>query len=312
MSKTKVAFFGTSDRSQPILESLNINFDLTLCVTKADRIVGRHQTKEKTLVKKWAGEKNIDVFATENYKKDEKDLLESLGKHKVELIIVADFGFIVGKELIDKYKDKIINIHFSLLPKYRGANPVQAAIIQGEKETGITYLLMTLGPDEGPILHQIKHRLDGTETSGELYQVLFEKAAQNLSEIVEKYLNKEIMPTEQEHGKATFYYSPSHPKSTYIYKEDARINWDKSAEQIEREIRAFNPWPISWTTLEELEKSGKAGQINLKETMKKDIKIKIHTAQLKDGEIVPKTVQVEGKDKMSWEDFKNGYMVQEN
>jgi len=307
MNKTKVAFFGTSDRSQPILESLYTNFNLVLCVTKADMIVGRHQTKEKTLVKKWAEDKSIDVFEIVNFKKDEKALLKVLGKNNIELIVVADFGFIVGRELINAYKDKIINIHFSLLPKYRGANPVQAEIIHGEKETGITFLLMTLGLDEGPILHQIKVDLKGNETSRGLYEILFEKAAQNLSGVVEKYLNKEIAPVEQDHSKATFYYSPSHKKSTYIYKEDAQIDWDESAEQIERKIRAFNPQPIAWTTLGKLEKSEKVGQVELKSHVNKDLKVQIYSAELKDGKIVPKTIQVEGKKITKWENFKNGY-----
>jgi len=307
MNKVKVAFFGTSDRSQPVLESLHINFDLALCVTKADRIVGRHQIKEKTLVKKWGERKGIDVFEIENFKKDGKALLKALGKHDIELIIVADFGFIVGKELIDEYKNRIINIHFSLLPKYRGANPIQAAIIQGEKETGITYLLMTLGLDEGPILHQIKLDLKGNETSGRLYEILFEKAAQNLSGVIRGYLSKEITAVEQDPKKATFYYSPSHPKSTYIYKEDALVDWSESAEQIERKIRAFNPWPIAWTTLEDLEKSGKVGLVGLKEGVKRNLRVQIYSAELMGGKIIPKVVQVSGKDKMSWGDFKNGY-----
>ena len=310
MNKIKVAFFGTSDRSQPILECLDTNFDLVLCATKTDRIVGRHRKTEKTLVKKWGEREGIDVFEIENFKKDENGLVKALIKHGVELIVVADFGFIIGKELIDKYKNKIINIHFSLLPKYRGANPIQAAIIQGEKETGITYLLMTLDLDEGPILHQIKLDIKGNETSGELYEVLFKRAAQNLSDVVKKYLNKEIVPVEQNHEKASFYYSPSHPKSTYIYKEDARINWCESLKQIERKVRAFNPWPIAWTTLGDLEKSEKAEQMELKEGVKKDLRIKIYSAELKEGKIIPKTVQVTGKNKTKWEDFKNGYTVQ--
>lgn len=313
-----VAFFGTSDRSEPILEALRNHFNLCLCVTKSSRRVGRHQRKEDTLVKKWASEKNIDVFEIDTPKnKDTLNALsKALSKRKVGLIVVADFGFILPKTFVEEWQGKIINIHFSLLPKYRGANPVQAAIIQGEEETGITFLLMSPKMDAGPLLYQVKHKLTGKETSGELYEILFEKAAKHLPDVIKKYKNGHLNPRKQEEKKARYYFSPSHPQSTYIYKEDAKIDWNEPAEKIERKIRAFNPWPIAWTTLNELENATNNEEsplfnqnFKLKKNIDKNLRLKIYNAELDDGKLKPKKVQVEGKNIIDWESFKNGYAI---
>lgn len=305
----RVAFFGTSDRSRPILEALDENFDLKLCVTKVDRKVGRHRELQETLVKKWAKAHNISVFEIESFKNPatQKALLKEIGRQKIDLIVVADFGFIIPKTIIESLKDKIINIHFSLLPKYRGANPVQAAIINGDEKTGISYLLMVEKMDAGPLLYQSKYPLGQTETTGELYKTLFKKAAHELPKVLKNYYKSKITPKPQDESKATYHYSPSHPKSSYIYKEDARIDWEETPKQIERKIRAFHPWPVAWTTLEELENTTKTENITLKSGVNKNLTIKIYSAQIKDKVLMPEKVQVQGKKLTNWESFKNGY-----
>jgi methionyl-tRNA formyltransferase len=311
--KLDIAFFGTSDRPKPILESLNNNFNLTLCVTKTDRVVGRHQEKRETLVKIWAKEHKVDVFEVENIKEQEKPLLNVLSKKNIDLIIVADFGFIITSKIIEKYKDKLINIHFSLLPKYRGANPVQATIINGDGKTGISFFLMRKGMDTGPVIAQVPYDLVGNETTEILFGKLFELAAEHLPKVIREYSNGKITPKEQDESKATYYYSPSHPRSTYIYKEDARINWEESVEQIERKIRAFNPWPIAWTTLKEIEQNQKVyvsdneKALSFREGVDLSLRFKIFSARIKKGKLLPQEVQVSGKKKTSWENFKNGY-----
>ncbi|MBD3366515.1 methionyl-tRNA formyltransferase [candidate division WWE3 bacterium] len=317
-----IAFFGTSDRATPLLEALNGDpqLNLKLVVTKTDRKMGRHQKLKPTQVKEWAEKHNIAKFELKNqrdFQKKEKALLRELSKQRIDLIIVADFGFMVPETLIQTYKGKIINVHFSLLPKYRGANPVQAAIINGDKETGITFILMEEGLDSGPILHQIKHPLTKKETTGMLYKELFDLAAKRLPETVKKYANQELTPQQQDDSKAEIYYSPSHPKSTYIYKEDAKINWNETPQQIEQKIRAFNPWPIAWTTLEALEHNEKLEDLALREGVDASLRVKIFSAEVvekemaeagsKKSKLIPKTIQVAGKKKTSWENFKNGY-----
>ena len=316
MKTTKVAFFGTSDRSKPILECLHENFNLILCATKSDRIVGRDRKSEETVVKKWANERGIDVFEIASMKLDAEDLLKQLESTEIDLIVVADFGFMVPKTIVEVFRNKIMNIHFSLLPKYRGASPVQAAIIQGEKETGVTFLLMTEELDSGDILTQIKHPLTGNETSGELYQTLFLKAKTMLPETVDEFIKGTITPRKQDKKNAFFYYSPSHPKSTYIYKEDAQINWNDPIELIERKIRAFSPWPIAWTYLGELKEiatpEGKIDPIKIRDSIDENLTLKIHSAKLEKGidgrqALQPIQVQVSGKNKIKWEEFRNGY-----
>jgi len=305
----KIAFFGTSNKSKPILEALYKNFDLVLCVTKTNRIVGRNKEEQETVVKRWANENGIKVFEIETMKKSWEALLKELIRNGVDLIIVADFGFIITTEILENFKNKVINVHFSLLPKYRGANPVQAAILNGDTKTGITFLQMVKELDAGDIIYQIPYSLLGTETSGELYEKLFLLAANNLADVIVNYLDGKLAPQPQNHEKATFYYSPSHPKSTYIYKEDAKINWAESPQEIEQKIRAFNPWPIAWTTLEDLEKTNIC---NLKSTVNKSLVLKIYSAQIKEGKLEPMEVQVEGKNKTNWKSFLNGYCVPKN
>jgi methionyl-tRNA formyltransferase len=300
----KIAFFGTSNRSEPILEVLHENFDLALCVTKSNRIVGRAKEEKETVVKEWAQNRHIPVFEIEKMKTSEEALLKELITREIDLIIVADFGFIIIKSIIANFENRIINIHFSLLPKYRGANPVQVAIINGDTETGITFLQMVYELDAGDIISQIPYQLNGTETSGELYEILFKKAAQELPNVIDKYIDRTLKPRKQNQNEATFYYSPSHPKSTYIYKEDAKINWQETHVQIERKIRAFNPWPIAWAPLEELEK---AGICQLKPSVNKNLIIKIYSAKIAEAKIIPISVQVEGKKITDWKSFTNGY-----
>lgn len=306
----KIAFFGTSNRSEPILEILHKNFDLKLCVTKTDRIVGRERKKSETKVKSWAKKHGIEIFEIYNMKSSETALLTELINYGIDMIIVADFGFIIGKEIIEKFKDNIINIHFSLLPKYRGANPVQAAILNGDTKTGITFTQVVYELDAGDIIAQFPVPLKGNETSGELYSMLFAIASQKITQVITDYQQKKITPMPQDPTKATYFFSKSHPKSTFIYKEDAKLNWQDSAEINERKVRAFNPWPVAWTTLGDLEKYL---QLPLKPKIKKNLNLKIYSAEIShsvarpEEVLIPKEICVEGRRKMDWKSFLNGY-----
>ena len=190
MTTTKIAFFGTSDRSVPILESLKDNFDLVLCVTKEDVLIGRHQTPKEVEVKRWAKENRVNfVTINESPKKEARRIIEQIKSSEVEIGVVADFGFIIPKEILDIFPKGIINIHFSLLPKYRGASPVQFAILNGDAQTGITYQLMEKTLDTGPIVDQITYKLNGKEASGELYRRLFNLSADYLPKVIKNYLD---------------------------------------------------------------------------------------------------------------------------
>jgi methionyl-tRNA formyltransferase len=282
----KIVFFGTSDRSISILKAIKKKFDLCLCVTKSDTKVGRDREKRVTAVKKWATRNHIKFLEVGSLKgKGLENVTRRIERLKPDFGVVADFSYIIPLEIISVFGNKLINIHFSLLPKYRGASPVQFSILNGDEMTGITFHLVEEKMDTGDIISQIGYKMCGKETSGELYDILFKIASDKLPEIIKKYSLSQITPLPQDKESATYTYSKTNPKSTFIYKEDAQINWDNKPEEIERMVRAYNPWPIAWSYLKDLEKIKYLleGKINMK--------------------------KIEGKNKMTWEDFKNGYLA---
>lgn len=311
MKKTKIAFFGTSDRSLPILESLNKHFELVLCVTKTDTKVGRKQEIRETAVKKWAREHVIKYVEVRSLREHDLELvLNELGKTKPTYGIVADFSYIIPESIINFFGGRLINIHFSLLPKYRGASPVQFAILNGDETTGITFQLVSKRLDAGDILSQTGYKMNGSETAGELYETLFEVAADRVPEVVEGYKSGSIRPMPQNEDNATYTYSRTHPHHTFIFKEDGLINWRNDVDSIERKIRAFNPWPIAWTYLKDLQEASclAQGKLKFREHVDTELTVKIYSAYLEKGRLYIDSLQVEGKKIMTWEEFENGYL----
>jgi len=308
---TKVVFFGTSDRSIPILEALHKNFDLIFCVTKTDTKLGRHQATKESGVNIWANQNRVKCVTTDAINSDtESDLVEQIIDSGISIGVVADFSFMISEAILKTPKLGFVNIHFSLLPKYRGASPIQAAIINGDKKTGITFHVTEKSLDTGPILKQIEYPLTGKETSGQLYEILFKKAAESLPQVLNDFVEGKTQLKKQDHSKATYTYSKSHPKQTIIFKEDAKINWNESEEIIERKIRAYDPWPIAWTTLGEL--TIHYGLI-LREKKDPSARVKIYKAEIAremekiNGALKILKLQVAGKAKTDWESFVNGY-----
>ncbi len=182
-------------------------------------------------------------------------------------------------------------------------------MLNGDENTGITFQLVNRRMDAGAILYQIGYKVTYKETSGELYETLFKIAADKLPQILEDYISGKLNPLPQDEEKATYTYSKNHPTHTFIYKEDAQINWKDNNEIIERQVRAFNPWPISWTYTKDLENNGNLTQkIKLKGHVDKNLKVKVYETELIEGKIDIKTIQLEGKTKMGWKEFENGYV----
>lgn len=310
MKSTKVVFFGTSDRSLPILETLKQDFDLCLCVTKTNSKIGRDQIEKETEVKRWSRENKIEFVEVSSLKdKDLELVIKNINRVSPDIGIVADFSYIIPQEIIDALNGKIINIHFSLLPKYRGASPVQHAILNGDKASGVSFYLLDKFMDKGDILEQYEYNISSNITSGELYDELFIFASQKLTGVIENYLNSQLIPVPQDHSKATYTFSKTNPKHTFIFKEDALINWSDDPIKIERSIRAFSPWPISWSFLKDMEKADCLSEnVNLKKSVNKDLKVKIFKSHIDNSKLSIDELQVEGKNKMSWVDFKNGYL----
>jgi methionyl-tRNA formyltransferase len=163
--------------------------------------------------------------------------------------------------------------------------------------------------DTGDIIAQLEYKIDSKYTSDELYKILFQLSAQKLPEIIKNYSEKKLKLIKQDENLATYTISKTNPKSTLVFKDDALIDWNDKPEKIERLIRAFNPWPIAWTYLKDLETSKIISEkIELKDHIDKNLKIKIFKAHLENGKLKPDEVQVEGRNKMDWDSFKNGYL----
>ncbi|HXK52777.1 hypothetical protein H6802_01730 [Candidatus Nomurabacteria bacterium] len=321
-----VAFFGTSDKSEPILKALYSEFNLCLCVTKSDTKVGRNRDIRQTGVKKWALGKNVHYIEVDNLK-DRKNIdtvKKSLLMNNVDIAIVADFSYIIPLEIIQEAKYGMINVHFSLLPKYRGASPVQQSLLNGDEYTGVTFILMDEGMDTGDILTQRSFPIEKLDTTASLYDKLFIFAADLLPQTIQDYVKNIISPKEQDHASATYCYSPTHPKSTYIYRDDARINWSKNVNIINNMIRAYFPWPVCWSTLQDMRQdsitltsegiilNNDKNTTNAFDTFDLNVKnnkvIKIYEAEINNSNVlVIKRIQVEGKNITDWKSFLSGY-----
>ena len=274
----KTIYMGTPKLSATILEALlNADFsDYKLnfvgAITEPDKPVGREQILTPPAVKVLALEKKLPVFQPQN----KQERIETVQKLAPDLIIVAAYGRILSKEVLDASKLGAINVHGSLLPELRGASPIQYAILEGKLETGVTIMLMDEKMDEGPMLLKGKLKIEKDETSGSLFPKMAELGAKTLIKALPKYLSGEIKPEAQDHTKATY--------TKMIEKEDGHIQWSKSAEEIERMIRAFDPWP------------GTYGKIKSQNSKVKDKSLKIIKASMgpTQTEFAPGTIFKEG------------------
>lgn len=199
---------------------------------------------------------------------------------KADVFIIADFGQIIPKKILEMPKYGSLCLHPSLLPKYRGASPVQYAIMNAEKETGMTIFKMDEKIDHGPIISQKKVKIKPNDIQETLYKRLFIIGAQVLITILPTWVEGKIKPRPQDHSKAT--YAP------LLSRKDGKINWQKSDAEIERFIRAITPWPGAWTTV-----NGK--------------RLKILKAHLENEKLVFDLVQLEGKKPITWKQFLAGY-----
>ncbi len=240
----KTVFLGSGWESLETLKALDDDnrFSIVAVVTPPDSLVGRKQISTPSEVKKYASEKDIAVVHTEKRKERYLALAE---KYNPELVVCKAFGEIVPKEFLEYPKYGCINIHFSLLPKYRGAVPIQKAILDGEKKTGISIMLMSEGLDEGDILQVFEEEILDTDTNLSLRERLVKKSSDILGDVLERWITGEITAIKQNPEDATYCWQKD------ISKENAQINWKmQTPQQIERMVRAFIPWPSAWTVIQ--------------------------------------------------------------
>lgn len=237
--KYKVIFMGTPDFSVPGLKALkeDSRFEIVSVITQEDKPVGRKQELLPTPVKKAAVELGLPVLQPKRL----KNIADKLKGLAPDFIIVIAYGQILNEEVLNIPKIACVNIHASLLPKYRGAACLQAPILNGDNETGVTIMLIDKGLDTGDILHQEKIDLTGSETLEVVHDKLSELGAKVLGDILVDFTEGKITPIKQDDSLSSYV--------SVIDKKDGQINWIDDAKVIERKIRAFNPWPGTFSIL---------------------------------------------------------------
>lgn len=235
----KVIFLGTPDFAVPSLEALlKSDHEVLAVVCQPDRRVGRDQKLTFPPVKEIALKHGVKVLQYEKIRLEGVDDLKSLAP---DIMVSCAFGQILSQEIIDIAPHGIINVHGSLLPKYRGAAPIQQSVIDGETETGVTIMQTEKGIDTGDILSVSKTPISERETAGELFDRLSVIGANLLIETLDKIENGKIVPVKQDDSKATHV--------SMIKKEDGLIAWNDSAKNIFNKVRGMNPWPVAFTKL---------------------------------------------------------------
>lgn len=250
----RTIFLGTAWESLETLKVLHEDsfFEVVCVITTPDKPVGRKQKLTPSEVKKYAFEHDIPVVHTE---KKKENYIKVLEEYKPEIVVCKAFGEIVPKEFLDYPKYGCINIHFSILPKYRGAVPIQKAILEGEKETGISIMLMSEGLDEGDILKIFKEEIKEKDTNITLRERLVKKTTEVLIPTLRDWVEGNITVVKQKDEDATYCWQKD------ISKENAEILWDQyEPEYIERMVRALVPWPVAWTTFPDTLQDSLAGK----------------------------------------------------
>ena len=295
----KFGFAGTAEFGLPSLEKLlAAGHSLVFVITQPDKPVGRKQTLSPSPVKSWAEKRGIPILQPIKI----SDAKTAITDANIDLLVVAAYGQIIPTEVLGIPKYGSVNIHGSVLPKYRGASPIQAALSNGESEIGITIIKMDEKMDHGPVIATASIPISNEEQFPEVYKKLSQLAAESCVSSLPRFIAGEIKPEEQNHGQATF--------TKLLKKTDARIDWTKPAKEIHNLVRALNPEPGTWTTLDG--KSVKILQTRILPSSPIELPGKVFkhmdglAAKSQDYAVLLIKVQPEGKLPMSGKDFANG------
>lgn len=271
--KTKIIFFGSGEFASTILLGLILlELDVTIMTEKA-KPAGRDQKLKPSAVAELARKFGKKYFEIDNFSHFTSPI------SNYDLLLCSDFGKKIPENIL-KIAKTAVNIHPSLLPKYRGATPIQNAILDGSKTTGVSLIKMSREIDQGPVIAQAKMAIEKDDNALTLEKHLSTLAVKMLYAVLPKIVNNKLEEIPQDEEKASF--------TQRFKKTDGEIDWKKTPVKLERQIRAFYPWPGSYTF------------INNK-------RIIIHQAHLEDEKLVLDKVQLEGKNPVSWKDFLRGY-----
>jgi methionyl-tRNA formyltransferase len=231
--KLKIVFMGSPDFALATLRALHARYSVVGVVTQPDRAAGRGRELKPPPVKTLALELGIPVIQPEKLRGP--DAMAQLRAWSPDVIVVAAFGQILKQDVLDLPKYGCINVHASLLPRWRGAAPINAAILHGDAETGITIMKMDIGLDTGPVLMQRSVRIKPDETAGSLFETLSTLGADLLLDTLPGYIAGEITPRPQPEAGATY--------AGMMKKQEGALDFSLPAVELERKVRAFNPWP---------------------------------------------------------------------
>ncbi len=282
MKKYRVIFAGTPQPAVLILQSLlnNKKIDLISVLTQKDKPAGRNLSKTaESPVKTFAQEHNLVVKTPESLKSDNS--LQEIKKSSPDVIIIANYSQIIPQEVIDLPQQGIICFHPSLLPKYRGSTPIQTALLNRGKQTGISFFLIDKEVDHGPIIYQETCSIQPQDLNDSLTDKLYKLGAARINQVLNDYLSGSLKPKPQNHEKATF--------TQKLTRENGEINpTEEDQKEIWTKYRAYYPWPGIWLKWE-----GK--------------RIKITKADYQKHKIVIEKIQLEGKKEVTLKEFKNGH-----
>lgn len=303
----RIVFLGTPDFAVPSLAMLlKEGYHVVGVFTQPDRPAGRSKKVQACAVKEYAVKQGLPVYQVTKIRAEEgSEILKNL---KPDLMVTAAFGQILSKENLDTPTIGCINVHGSLLPKYRGAAPIQWAIIDGETQTGITTMLTDMGVDTGDILEQHRVQIGAQETAGELFDRMAAEGAVALRSTLMHLLDGTLEREPQEEAQATH--------CRMLKRMDGRIDWTKTAKQIDQQVRGMNPWPSAFTHLgEELMKiwqctclagpsEQEAGTVLC---ANKSDGIIVQTGE---GQLSLKEIQLPNTKRMVAKDFLNGHAIE--
>lgn len=295
----RLIFMGTPQYAIPVLDKLvDCGHDIAAVYTQPDRPAGRGRKLTSTPVKIHSTDMGLQTVEIQKIS-DRDSSMEYLLSFEAEAAIVAAYGIILPSYVIDKFPLGMINLHPSLLPKFRGASPVATAILQGCKETGVTIMKIDEGMDTGPILKQKSVKIISDEKCDALTERLFTTGSNLLVETLDEMQTSGIDPIPQDNSKATL--------TERLKKQDGEIDWNQSSEQIYRAIKAFHPWPGTFTTFngkrlkildanvdDKDQKNSDPGKVQA------DKSFRVGTGQ---GSISLSTIQIEGKLPTNASDF---------
>ena len=301
----RIVFMGTPDFSVPTLEQLIRNHQVVGVVTQPDKRKGRGKAMAFPPVKEKALEYDIPVY--QPVKVREPEFIEELKKMNPDIIVVVAFGQILPEEILNLPPYGCVNVHASLLPKYRGAAPIQWAVIDGEKETGVTTMYMAKGLDTGDMLDKVVVPIDPKETGESLHDKLSEAGGRLILETLTKLENGTAVRIPQNDAESCY--------AKMLTKELGEIDWNQSAAALERLIRGLNSWPSAYThldgkTLKIWDADVEEGQADVAVGTVTEVKKDCFYVQTGDGRLKINEIQLQGKKRMAVQAFLLGYKIE--